>query len=210
MSMNMPVTRQAVVDCTPSLTNSKMVLDSEITEGQSVKMEIQAFDDEGFDINEARGRFFEVVAQKMPSGKILRKRSQFKEKLFVVLFDNDDLGSVGTYSIYIHGWNDGHSKTTKFEVVANSSDALTLPTESRPHILKVKSSKVKKIIAGAVAVVMGVSLGTAFVYARRNPGITQTSASLQSDSAAVLCIIFVACTTSHICLLLCQEKLVPF
>ena len=97
----MRVTRQAVVDCTPSLTKSKMVLDSEITEGQSVKMEIQAFDDEGIEIKEARGRFFEVVAQILPSEKILTKRSQFQEKLFVVSFDNDDLGSVGTYSIWV-------------------------------------------------------------------------------------------------------------
>ena len=91
--------------------------------------------------------------------------------------------------LQVDGWNDGRSKKThKFKALANSSDALTLPTKRKPHVLKVKSSKVKKIIAGAVAVVIGASLGTGFVYARRNPGITQASASLQSDDAVVLCL----------------------
>ena len=176
LSIFMSITEQAVVDCAPSITKSKMVLDSEMTVGQSATMTIHAFDDEALEIKEPRGRFFEVIAQKTPNGKMLKKRSQFKDKMFVVTFDNDDLDSAGSYSIWVHGWNDGRSKKThKFEVPANSSDALMLPTKRRPHNLEVKSSKVKKIIAGAVAVVIGASLGTAFVYARRNPGITQTN-----------------------------------
>ena len=172
------------MDCTPSLTKSKMVLDSEITEGQSATMAIQAFDDEGFKIKQARGRFFEVLVQ-MPGGNELTKQSQFKDGEFVVSFDHDHLGSVGQYSISVSGWNDGRSSQThKYKVLANASDTLALPTKQSPHILEVKSSKVKKIVAGGLAVVIGVSLGTAFVYARRNPGITKNSA-LQSNNGSV-------------------------
>ena len=129
----------------------------------------------------------------MPSGKWLTKRSQFKNKKFVVLFDNDNLGSVGQYSIFVSGWNDGRI-TRKYKALANASDALALPTKQRPHSLEVKSSKVKKIVAGGLAVVIGISLGTAFVYARRNPGITKKLCSaIRQSSVSVhtgLCAIF--------------------
>ena len=166
------------MDCVPSLTKSKMVLDSEITLGQSTTMEIHAFDDDGLEIVEARGRFFEVVMQ-APSGKELIKRSQFKDKIFVVQFDHDDLASFGMYHVWVDGWNNGRSKMAhKYKVLAGSSDTLALPTNGRPHVLQVISTKVKKILASGLAVVIAASLGTAFLYVRRrNPGITKTLCS---------------------------------
>ena len=171
-----------------------MALDSEVTKGQSATMKIRAFDDDGFEIKQARGRFFEVLLQ-TPSGEQLTKRSQFKDGLFLVLFDHDNLESVGTYSIWVASWNDGRSKTAlKYEVPANTSEALMLPTKReercqkycRPHLLEVRSSQLKKILAGGLAVVIGAALGTAGMYARRNPGTTEPSAALSSNNAAAI------------------------
>ena len=180
------------MDCTPSMTNSRMVLDFEITLGQSATMTIHAFDDDGLAIEQARGRFFEIVVQKAPNGRKLTKRSQFKDKMFMVTFDNEDLGSVGKYKIWVDGWNNGRSKKAlKYDVLAHSSDTL-LPTKSRPHTLEVKSNQIKKFIAGGLAVVIGASLGTAFVYARRNPGTTQKTLHCNQTMLLILCLLSLA------------------